>query len=65
VTVHYPTAVSSRGPINDDRSPGWRIWEHPVKKTDDHPAGQYVIGGDASGGDEKEGASGVPRPLGV
>lgn len=54
VTVDVPSAVEFReGRVDDDRSPGWRIWQHPVRKTDDQPAGQYIIGVDASGGDEK------------
>lgn len=60
VTVHYPTAVEFVAcPINDDRSPGWRVWEMPRQRceTDDGviEKGQYIIGGDASGGDEIEG----------
>lgn len=58
VTVHVPQAVEFvPSPINDDRRPGWRIWTQPQPKTDDTPQGQYIIGGDASGGDEIEGAS--------
>lgn len=58
VTVHIPQAVEwVPGPVNDDRNPGWKIWEHPQPKTEDTPAGQYVIGGDASGGDEIEGTA--------
>lgn len=57
VTVHYPTAVEFvPSPINDDRRPGWRIFEMPRPKTEEDPGGQYVIGVDASGGDEREGA---------
>jgi hypothetical protein len=58
ITVHYPSAVEFvEGPVHDDRRPGWRIFEFPKAKTDDEPGGQYVIGVDASGGDEKEGTT--------
>ena len=69
VTVHFPSKVEFvEGPVNDDRRPGWRIWEFPQAKTDpftdengiEHegtPLGQYVIGGDASGGDEHDGTA--------
>jgi hypothetical protein len=59
VTVEIPQAVRFEpARVNEDCPPwGWRVWQHPVAKTDDMPAGQYVIGVDASGGDEKEGAA--------
>jgi hypothetical protein len=69
VTVHFPSKVEFvEGPVNDDRRPGWRIWEFPQQKTDPYtdedgiehegsPLGQYVIGGDASGGDEHDGTA--------
>jgi hypothetical protein len=54
VTVDVPSAVEFRqARIDDDRAPGWRIWQHPEPRTDDQPAGQYVIGVDASGGDQR------------
>jgi hypothetical protein len=58
MTFDVPTEVRfvARS-INDDRDPGWRVWEMPRPKTDEQPAGQYVIGVDASGGDEIEGGT--------
>jgi hypothetical protein len=52
-TVEVPRQVEF-GPLarlDDDRAPGWRVWQHPIK------GGQYIAGVDASGGDERNGAT--------
>ncbi|MGZ6031731.1 MAG: hypothetical protein ACXWNS_08240 [Isosphaeraceae bacterium] len=75
-TVDVPAGARFvEGRVEDDRSPGWRVWEFPQDATDPAeckdcpgagcphcdgsgvrpgvPVGQYVIGVDASGGDER------------
>jgi hypothetical protein len=58
VLVEVPTGVEFKPrPIDDDRRPGWLVWEHPGDHPADEPAGQYIIGVDASGGDERNGVA--------
>jgi hypothetical protein len=55
MVVEVPTGVKfTEGVIDDDRRPGWRVWEHPVAATETTGAAQYIIGLDASGGDETD-----------
>lgn len=49
-TVWTPAARANVAPGD----PFWQVWEHPTPRSEEGPAGQYVIGVDVAGEEENE-----------